>query len=366
MSWLTNLIPKKNNQSSSDDEKQAIRELQTKKNLYISIDFCSVKFLGIDESVAPHKIVFWKQVMTGPFEDINAGKPVKDIYSVLEKILSQEKDLLNDYGSFSVSISAEGVFFRTIEVAKIENSLMQKSLLGEIKRTLPVDFSQVLYAQNDLGEKHENLNTFFCVLIQKTVFEKMKEVFAKFNLSPYFEIEVFSLARIPARGDEYKLIVHVAENYSLLIFTKGQIIQEVVSLEIGNNTINDAIVKGLSIPYPDVLNLRESHEVLHEEGRLGGRILDEYVKDFNKSLSKVIALHILEFENKFSTEIKELIISGSSASPKLNRNIHEEFDAELDVNFVSEKYFDQFQAENFLEKDVKSYAQNFGLAKRVK
>jgi hypothetical protein len=32
---------------------------------------------------------------------------------------------------------------------------MQKLVLAEIKKTLPVDFSQVLFAQNDLGEKHE-------------------------------------------------------------------------------------------------------------------------------------------------------------------------------------------------------------------
>jgi hypothetical protein len=103
-----------------------------------------------------------------------------------------------------------------------------------------------------------------------------------------------------------------------------------------------------------------------EEGRMGGQILDEYVKDFNKTLSKTIALYILEFEKRFDIEVKELIITGGEASSKLVKNIHEEFDAELNVEFVGEKYFDQFVAENFLEDDVKRFAINFGLAKRVR
>jgi Tfp pilus assembly PilM family ATPase len=105
---------------------------------------------------------------------------------------------------------------------------------------------------------------------------------------------------------------------------------------------------------------------LTEEARLGGQILDEYVKDFNKTLSKAITLYILEFEKAMAVEVKDLIITGGEASAKLLKNIHEEFDAELNIEFVGEKNFDQFTAEGFLEEDVKKYSVNFGLAKRVK
>lgn len=366
MSWLSKLIPQKSNQSSGDSDKMDARASLQKMHLYISVDFSSVKFLGIDENVTPHKILAWKEVFTGPFEDVDSGKPVRDIYDVLGKILSQEKDLVREYGNFSVAISADGVFFKTITVPKMEAADMQKAVLGEIKKTFPVDFSQVLFAQNDLGEKHDNTKTFFCVLVQKTTFEKFKEVFSKFSIEPYFEIETFSLARIPARDDSYKLIVHVGKTSTYLIFTYGQIIQSVEVLEMGDNKINNAIEKALQLPFKDILMLRQYHGVLTEEARLGGQVLDEYVKDFNKTLSKAIALHILEFEKMMVVEVKELIITGSDASSKLVKNIHEEFDAELNVEFVGEKYFDRFIAEDFVEEDVKKYSENFGLAKRVK
>lgn len=366
MSWLSNLIPQKNNQSSGDSDKMDARANLQKLHLYISVDFSSVKFLGIDENQVPHKILVWKEVFTGPFEDIEVGKPVRNIYDVLGKILSQERELVKEFGNFSVSISADGVFFKTITVPKMEAADMQKAVLGEIKKTFPVDFSQVLFAQNDLGEKHENTKTFFCVLVQKTTFEKFKEVFSKFSIEPYFEIETFSLARIPTRDENYKLIVHVGKGSTYLIFTKGQIIQAVEVLEVGDNKINIAIEKALQLPFADILTLRKHHSVLSEEARLGGQILDEYVKDFNKTLSKAISLHILEFEKAMGVEVKELLISGGDASTKLKKNINEEFDAELSVDFVGEKYFDQFIAENFVEDDVKKYSVNFGLAKRVK
>ncbi len=376
MSWLTNLIPSKSNTanaSTGDADKISAKQNLYKKHLYISVDFTSVKFLGIDENEyvkekqgEPHKILAWKEVMTGPFEDIDAGKPVKNIYDLLTKILVQEKEMLNEFGDFSVAISADGVFFKTIEVPKLETADTQKAVLGEIKKTLPVDFSQVLFAQNDIGEKHENMKTFFCVLIQKSTFENFKQVFSKFSIDPYFEIETFSLARIPARDESYKLIVSVGKVNSYLIFTNGQIIQQVEALEMGDNKINNAIEKALQIKFSDIITLRENHEMLKDEARLGGQILDEYVKEFNRTLSKTIALHILEFEKRFDVEVKELIIAGSDASKNLKKNIHDEFDAELSVEFVDEKYFDQFSAENFLESDVKKYSTCFGLAKRVK
>lgn len=368
MSWLTNLIPSKANSSIStgDAEKIEAKASLQKMHLYISIDFSSVKFIGIDENVTPYKILVWKEVATGPFEDLDAGKPVRDIYYVLEKILSQEKEMVGEFGDYSVAISADGVFFKTITVPKMEAADMQKAVLGEIKKTFPVDFSQVLFAQNDLGEIHQNTKTFFCVLVQKSTFEKFKEVFAKFSINPYFEIETFSLARIPFRDENYKLIVHVGKTSTYLVFTHGQIIQAVEVLEVGDNRINNAIEKALHLPFKDILLLREYHHVLTEEARLGGQILDEYVKDFNKTLSKAVALHILEFEKSMGVEVKELLISGGDASPKLAKNIHEEFDAELNVEFVGEKFFDHFIAENFIEDDVKKYSINFGLAKRVK
>jgi len=366
MSWLSNLIPQKNNQSSGDADKIEAKASLQKMHLYISVNFSSVKFLGIDENQTPHKILVWKEVATGPFEDVEMGKPVRDIYGVLGKVLSQEREILREFGNYSVAISADGVFFKTITVPKMEATDMQKAVLGEIKKTFPVDFSQVLFAQNDLGEKQENTKTFFCVLVQKTTFEKFKEVFAKFSINPYFEIETFSLARIPGRDENYKLIVHVGKDSTYLVFTHGQIIQNVEVLEMGDNKINNAIEKALQLPFRDILVLRQYHGILTEEARLGGQVLDEYVKDFNKALSKAIALHILEFEKMIGVEVKDLIITGSDASSKLVKNIHEEFDAELNVEFVGEKYFDQFVAENFMEDDVKKYSVNFGLAKRVK
>jgi hypothetical protein len=204
MSWLSNLVAKNSDFSNNSSAKKANNQL------YISLDSTKVNFLLVDEAVTPNKILSWEEIPLGPIEDLNPGEPVRDIFGSLLKLFTSHKDKFENTQGASVAIAAEGVFFRNVEVPKIQDADKQKLILAEIKKTLPVDFSQVLFAQNDLGEKHENMVSYFCVGIQKMLFENYKDLFAKFNLNPYFEIEVFSLARIVAADNQPKIILEIA------------------------------------------------------------------------------------------------------------------------------------------------------------
>ena len=360
MSWLTDLVAKKNND-------QTVNVTNGDKNqLYISVDTTRVCFLTVDEKVQPNKIVAREEISLGPTEDLYPGESVRDVFGSLLKVFSSHKDKFENIEHVSVSIPAEGVFFRNIEVPKVEPEAMQKLISAEIKKTLPVDFSQVLFAQNDLGEKHDNKKTFFCVGIQKNLFESYKQLFSNFNLDPYFEIEVFSLARIVEADDKPKLIIQVGRLNTFLIFLQGQIIQDVKLLEFGHNEINQDIIKNLSLTFDQTETLKDNLDKLKEANRLGAKILDEYVKEFNQKLAKAVTLHIMEYEKKQDVEIQEILISGNELMSKMRKIIQDEFDAELKVNFVSEENFKEFVAENFTLNELKRYTQCFGLALRSK
>lgn len=330
----------------------------------MSVDATRVCFLEIDESSTPNKILSWNEVQLGPFEDLTPGQPVKDLFGSLVKLLAVNQDRFANIDKVSVSIPAEGVFFRNVEVPKMEEKDMQKLVLAEIKKTLPVDFSQVLFAQNDLGEKHEGRRSFFCVGIQKMLFENYKNVFSKFSLNPYFEIEVFSLARIAERDNAQKLIVQVGRLNTFLIFIEGQIIQDVKLLELGENHINNKIISDLKLSFEQVEKLKDNYSRLYEGNRLGAKVMDEYFKDFNEKLASAISLQILEYEKKQSVEIKEVMISGSPLTKKVKKILSSEFDAELVVNDVSEQNFGEFVADGFTLDQLKRFAQCFGLALR--
>lgn len=359
MSWLSNLIPKGTSTSSDLQDKNF-----GKHQLYISIDATRVCFLAVDEQVTPNKILSWEELSLGPIEDLYPGEPVRDIFGSLTKLFTSHKDKFEGVDKVSVSIPAEGVFFRNVEVPKIIEADRQKLILAEIKKTLPVDFSQVLFAQNDLGEKHENMNSYFCVGIQKMLFENYKSLFAKFNLNPYFEIEVFSLARISEADNRHKLILQVGRLNSFLIFVEGQIIQDVKLLELGQNEINKNIVKELGLNFEQIETLKNGFSKLKDNNRMGAKIIDQYIKDFEEKVAKAVSLHILEYEKKQNVEIDEVIISGNVLSTKLRKILQEEFDAELKVDYVNEENFKEFVAENFLLDELKRYAQCFGLALR--
>jgi Tfp pilus assembly PilM family ATPase len=360
MSWLTNLIPKKDEYSNSDSPKKE------KNNLYISVESTRVCFLLMDENQNPNKILSWEEIALGPIEDLDIGQPVRDIFGTLLKVFTSHKEKFTGVENISVSLPAEGVFFKNVEVPKMADPDMQKLILGEIKKTLPVDFSQVLFAQNDIGEKHDKMKSFFCVGIQKNLFENYKNLFAKFNLNPYFEIEVFSLARIARRDNNQKLIVQIGRLNSFLIFLEGQIIQEVKMLDLGENQINQKVLKDLNIAFKDTELLKKSVEKLEDNGRMGAKVMDEYIKDLNTKIAKAISLHILEYEKKMTVEIKEVTISGTVVSNKIRKTILDEFDAELKVDFVNEENFGQFVADNFSLDELKRYTQCFGLALRNK
>lgn len=332
----------------------------------MSVDATRVCFLLVDESVNPNKLMSWEEVPLGPIENLEIGQPVRDIFGSLLKLLTAHKEKFDVVGNVSVSIPAEGVFFRNVEVPKMEDKDMQKLILGEIKKTLPVDFSQILFAQNDLGEKHEGMRSFFCVGIQKMLFENYKSIFAKFDLNPYFEIEVFSLARIAKRDNQAKLILQVGKLNTFMIFLDGQIIQDVRLIEVGENEINKIIQKDLNLGFIDVEVLKNNFIKLQENNRLGAKVMDEYLKDFNQKIAKAVTMHILEFEKKQGIELKEILIVGSQSTRKIKKIISDEFDAELKVDHVTEENFNEFTAENFLLEDLKRYAQCFGLALRNK
>jgi len=361
MSWLSNLLHPEVKAST-----EPIQKISGAEQLYISVENTRVCFLVIDESTKPNTIVSREEFFLGPIENLEEGKPVRDLFGSLLKFLTNHKDKLENKKSVSVSIPADGVFFRNVEVAKMTEPDMQRLVLAELKKTLPVDFSQILLAQNDLGERHEKMRSFFCVGIQKTLFENFKTLFAKFNLNPYFEIEVFSLARVTLRDGIPKLIVQVGQTSSYLIFLEGQIIQDVRLIELGANEIHKNISKDLGLSFQDIDTLIKSIDKLQDTGRMGAKILEEYRKDLAKTMAKNITMNILEYEKKQSLEVKEVIISGVEITDKIKKAIIDEFDAELKVDFVNESSFGQFVAENFSLSELKRYAQCFGLALRNK
>jgi Tfp pilus assembly PilM family ATPase len=357
MSWLTDLVSKKDNTVVAKSSKE-------NNQLYISVDPTRVCFLLLDETVTPNRIISREEIALGPIEDLNVGEPVRDIFDSLAKVFAAHKEKFQDGKNISVSIPAEGVFFKNVEVPKINEPERQKLILAEIKKTLPVDFSQVLFAQNALGEKHDNMQSYLCVGIQKVIFENYKTLFAKFNLNPYFEIEVFSLARVVEADNKPKAILQVGRLNSMLIFLEGQIVQDVKLIELGSNSINKELIKSLGLNFQQAETLKANVGKLKDANRMGANIMDEYLKDFSQKMLKTVTGYIMEYEKKRSVEIQEVMISGESYSNKLKKMISDDFDAELEVDFINEQNFDEFVAENFSLDELKRFAQCFGLALR--
>jgi hypothetical protein len=137
-------------------------------------------------------------------------------------------------------------------------------------------------------------------------------------------------------------------------------------LDVGENDLNRDIGKEMDLKFGDVELLKNNFTSLLDNNRMGGQVVDEYVKLHDKKIADAVSLHILDYEKKMGVEVKEILISGSPVSSKIKKILADEFDSELPVDFVSEENFGDFVAENFTLDELKRYAQCFGLALRAK
>ncbi len=361
MSWITDLVSKKN-ETSIETENLNIK----KEYLYLSVQSNYVCMLVIDESTDIGNIIYKEEVYLGSYENLSKGQNVKDLHNVLDKVLKEKSELFKKKTGVYVSLPAIGNFFKNINVQKGDHDDMKKLVLAEIKNTLPIDFSQILYAENDLGSLALNTNAFFTVCVQKSNLEKFEKIFKDNNIKASFEIEVFSLARIAKRDEQFRVIIFVNNFYTLLIILHGQIIHDEKILEKGSYEIIDKISKDNDIDVSETYKLVENFEKIKSENRPSHGIIEKYIDNFTRELAKVLSIAIFSFEKKYTLEVKELILAGFGANNFLVKHLQSEFDKSTEISLIGEDNLLRYNAENFKAEDLKRYAQCFGLALKTK
>ena len=91
MSWLSNLLHPEVKAST-----EPIQKISGAEQLYISVENTRVCFLVIDESTKPNTIVSREEFFLGPIENLEEGKPVRDLFGSLLKFLTNHKDKLEN------------------------------------------------------------------------------------------------------------------------------------------------------------------------------------------------------------------------------------------------------------------------------
>ncbi len=386
MNWLTNLFTKKSNINSAvnlgdhkpelgetgesvyiKDDRSGILNMagnlfggKPEEYIYISIGSVSVKILSTTKLVnGKCKLLWLEEIFLGPIDGKYKGETVDNIYKVLPIALDKVKDKILEQKNVFVSLPAQGVFFKNINIPKIENS--DKLLEAEIKKVIPIPFEDVLFANNLIWLK-DNTEYHFCVVMQKEFISRFEEIFSGYSVKPYFEIEPFSLSRVIFKNDQIRCVVNIGAEHTLLTFIQNSSVIGVNIIENGSVNINIDMKLKTEISFEQAEELKINFQALSLKKMDSAGVVQDFLLDFSKKISKDISTSILQFEREQNVSVSEIAVCGGGAViPNIKENILVEFENGIRVKKLNSQNLIEDDAKNLHEENIARFAQCIGL-----
>jgi len=334
--------------------------IKPEEYIYISIGSVSVKILSTTKMINNKcKLIWMQEIFLGPFQGKQKGESVDNIYTTLRSALEQIREKIDGQKNIFVSLPAEGVFFKNIEVPKIDNK--DKLLEAEIRKAIPIPFEDVLFANNIIWEK-DNKEMHFCVIMQREYIEKFEEIFKAYNVKPYFEIETFSLSRVISKDNKTRCIVSIGGLHTLMVFTQNGNVVNVNMLETGSTSINIDMKLKSEITFEQAEELKLNFKNLVQNKMDSAGVIEDFVLDFSKNISKDISHTVVSFEGEYDRNVSEIAIcGGGSVVPNLKENILENFDGNIVVKRLNSQNIIIADANEMHEENIPRFAQCIGL-----
>lgn len=299
MSWITNIFQKKNSVSSP---------APIMEEVFISFDSVSIKSLGFEVSEDKKQKIWEEEIFFGPYENLLPGESVKNIAANLPKAINDLKNRLEGRNFISVSLPAEQTFIENISIPK--GDFAQNLLRSEMKKRIPIPFNEIMFASNKIS----NINTvenFLCIAIQKTIFDEYVKIFKNIGVDPYFELEVFSLARAFEADEKFRFLIYINETHTKILLCKGATAASVEIVKIGSNDLEEKIIleSGVSkIDAKKIFRNIKSLQVLNSES---AQFLNKLQNTFFQNLSREILSNIHKIEDYFNLENTSLLLSSN-------------------------------------------------------
>jgi Tfp pilus assembly PilM family ATPase len=319
MSWFDFLFSKPNHGTTvSQFELKPIEE-----KIFISFDKAELLVVGgsVDE-VSLGKVSWSEEIALGPYEDKLAGEEVEKIGAALEQGINDLKHRLEG-SQASVSLPIEGVFTKYLSIPKSDFS--EKVLQSEMKKFIPIPFSEVMFAYNKVGES-EKQESYFCVVIQKALFNKYVNVFKNYGIQPYFELEFFSLARLIPESLEVNALLFVGRSNSFLILVKNKTVLDLFTIQTTSFKVGTLLSQKYTISLADASTLLDSIRKLEESGRqetlevING-IKEQVIMELAQEVSQIIA----SVEKRHGFSVRQLFVLGNVEEIALAKEITKTF-----------------------------------------
>jgi Tfp pilus assembly PilM family ATPase len=198
--------------------------------------------------------------------------------------------------------------------------------------------------------------------MQKEFISKFEEIFNSYNLKPYFEVEPFSLARVLFKNGQVRCVANIGAEHTLLTFVQNGLVVGVTSLESGSSNINIEMKMKTEVSFEQAEQLKTGYLVLTAQKMDSAGVIQDFLLDFSKNISKDISVKVLEFERENNIAVSEIdLCGGGSVVPNLKENIVSEFENGIKVKRLNSQNIIQDDANNLHEENISRFAQCIGL-----
>lgn len=342
MSWFDFLKFKTSSEMNVNLEPEELS--QEKTSVYISFDKASLRVSGGIKEKVSQGIFDWKEeVFLDKFtsdKNINTATLSTMAINDLQHRLEGGQDV-------SVSLPLESVFAKYITIPK--NNIPEKLLQSEMKKYVPLPFSEMLFASNKVAET-EKESSYFCIVAQKTLFDSYVSIFRNYGIQPNFELGCFSLARLAEEGIHMMIWFGEGESYILLV--KNRILIECAQLSITYKNLIEAISTNYDISYDDSKILLKSYFAKTIASKESVNAIEEKINPILISLAREIVTANSLFTTTHRFIIEKNILIG------LDIILFNKIIGSITDSLISVERFP-----NLIQEDNR-YTHHIGLAKR--
>lgn len=352
MSWYDFLFPKR-------EQGAAVPQFELKpieEKIFMSFDKTKLVVTGGPVSdVSSGKVSWEEEIDLSTYENKTAGEEVDNLAVDLEQAINDLKHRLEG-GEVSVSLPVEGVFTKNLSIPK--SDLSENVLQSEMKKFIPIPFSEVMFAYNKVGES-EKQESYFCVVIQKALFNKYVNVFKNYGMQPYFELEFFSLARLLPEGLEVSALLFVGRSNSFVILVKNKTVLDLFVIKTTSSRVSTLLSQKYNISLNDTRTLLASVDKLKESGRQETlEVISGIQEQVAVELAQEVSQTIAAIEQTHGLAVRQLFAVGDVDNLALAKEVAKTFGDKISVVNPLSSLNDQTNS-------MQRYTHQIGLAKHA-
>lgn len=348
---------------------------KTESCLGIDIGTSSIKVVQLKRSEEKYKLETYGELQTyGYLERLNDPFQTKSLKILESQVIEMIKRLMKEADTntkhVAMSVPVFSSFISVIDLPPMSEKELQRALVFEAKRHIPVSLSEVRAdwkvvskeKVDSLKDKKKNLFKFrvLIIAVPKEVIDRYLRITKALGLKLVaLEMESFSYIRSLMGNDKSTACIldFGARSTSFTIVDRG-FIQISHSLDIAGTELTKALAHGMGVDFRRAETYKRQKGLDHKEIEEGREVKDILLTFVDKIVFEMERM-INSYQEKTERKVTKLVLSGGSGSLV---GLSEHLQKKLNINIIKGNPWDRIDYPEFLKPTLEKIGSKFAVA----